>query len=418
MSAEDQEASLKRAEAALKARRKKRDEEEEADIIEAQRLARAHQVESDRLARRRREDEAIRERREAEDREAERLEAEKAKRAATMTKSEGKKRQVDDDEEDAGGRGRGSTAVRAPRGRMGRGGARDSGAAREASPRSRRPAMYSPVGMTRHRSFASSVEEPEESVVTVQSRKRSTEGSKRETSRSGSRGGMKRARKMDPLVSGVKCVRCAALGIACVPVKGRGKTCEVCREKKVRCDNPPLAGTDGAWIERARERGEDPGPSDRVYGPVSSPARGFEDADDYLWGKWLDIDSRIHLQVVEAIDRTNRHLADQTEVLREATNASMLTAIFGFHAERERQSVAGNTGFFERVRTDYRALTGLDLGEDGEHLFSGEPAESEAAPVPGRGRSEDVENSAADAAMEVEPERSGAKTPEDKSSSG
>ncbi|KZP27372.1 hypothetical protein FIBSPDRAFT_948644 [Athelia psychrophila] len=144
-----------------------------------------------------------------------------------------------------------------------------------------------------------------------------------------------------------------------------------CREKKVKCQNPADAGTNESWMDVARQFGTGSGLTERMYGPVASPARGLEDVDDYLWGKWLDVNARIHLQVVDAIDRGNHQLESITEALRETANTSMLTAVTGFHAEVARQSEAGNEGYYERVRRDYRAITGVELGENPDNVFSG-----------------------------------------------
>lgn len=423
---EDEINRLRKETEELATRRAAREAEERADSDRARELTalQALAAESSRLERRRREDEARKKQRQAEDDEDRRREERRPRREDRA----GGERRVD---EPAGGllgrlgppamtMGPAPAGSRSARGRLAtrastRETTRDLSPVRRSQGTSRR---FSPVGMDRRESMASSFDEPADlpdtaTSTTTRSQKRSAEGSQRDTSRSESRGGTKRARKAEPLIPGVKCQRCKARHLPCIPVGSPSKTCRACRTAKTKCANPTEAGTDPSWYDAARELGADPAPEDRVYGPVSSPAHGFEDVDDYLWARWLDIDSRIHLQVIDAIDRTNRHLEDHSEIHRDNANASILSAISNFHAEAARQAAAGNGDYYAMVRHDYEAITGADLGPHLAGAFRGqsydepmEPAEGTPhAPVAGPSRTgPEVIPASDDADMEPMPE--------------
>lgn len=392
MSRDDDELRrLKKEADEIAARRQERLADEARDAARASQLAalQARAAETDRLEKRRREDEERRKQREAEDEEDRRKAAQQARReeaAAGMRKADSSGEGIAQRPGPAPmGMGPAPTGSRSLRGRrLTRATMGEHSPVRSTRGTARR---YSPVGIRGRESVASSFDDqegvPDTATTTTRSHKRSAEGSQRDTSRSESRGGTKRARKMEPLIPGVKCQRCKARHLECVPIGGSSKTCRACRSAKTRCANPSDAGSDLSWYAAARELGADPGPGDRVYGPVASPARGFEDADDHLWGKWLDVNSRIHLQVVDAIDRTNRHLEDHSVVFRDNANAAILAAVTVFNAEAARQRLAGNADYYAMVRRDYRVLTGVDLGSDPERIFSDEVSDDDMVPADG-----------------------------------
>lgn len=401
----DDEARRKKAEddarrkkALLAERQKRRAEEAEEDArvaeelrAEEARIAALERSEETRDERRAREDAEVQQRRDEEDRVAKR-EAEKKKEVDRKSKAEGKKPQLGGDSDSAVTRGRAQSASFAARRSL----------RPQRSPVGAFTTMFPPRPSERgsHREISpeSSLEDadaaPEPSIsITVRSRshKRSAEGSHRDESRSISRGGAKRARKAEPLIPGVKCVRCARRNQSCVPAT-TGRTCQACRDARTRCENPSDAGTDRAWVDRALELGEQPGLFHRVYGPVSTPVRGFEEVDDHLWGKWLDIQSRISLQVVNAIDRTNALIEVQTEFLRQHASAATLSALTAFHAELARQHAEGDRGakeFYRRLNRDYRSMTGVDLTHELGRVED-EDAVEDALDASGSGAAEDV----------------------------
>ncbi|KZP14127.1 hypothetical protein FIBSPDRAFT_959966 [Athelia psychrophila] len=391
----DDDARRQKARLAERQRRRAEEAEEDARVeaelrAEEARIAQLAGNEETCQERRAREDAELQERWAEEDRAAKR-EAERKKEAERQGRPEVLRRPFGNDSDSTATRGRvfvGSLASR-------RGGRQRSPVGAFAMMFPPRPPQHGTHHGPSMTSSAEDMDDMPETTITGRSRssnKRSTKGSHREESCSQSRGGGKHARKVEPLIPGVKCVHYAHRNQSCVPVRGTGKTCQACRTARRRCENPMDAGSDRAWTERALELGDEPGPFDRLYGPVATPVRGFKEVDDHFWGKWLDIQSRISLQVVNTINQTNALLEAQTEFLRQNASAATLSTLTTLHSELIRQHTNGDTGaveFYRRLTRDYRSLTGVDLNQE---LLRGEEEDvlESAVPASDSGPPEDV----------------------------
>lgn len=217
--------------------------------------------------------------------------------------------------------------------------------------------------------------------------------------------------RVQPLHPGQTCKRCRIMGYVCEPpTPGTRKLiCAQCRRSKAACktddgmDAPrsiAAAALDSAWRERGRAEGAEP--SDRVYGPVSDPLDGFDEPGSELWGRWMDINTRIHLQVAEAVERLRIEVAIERRATLLNAQANMLSALVSFRTTAADRR-ANDPGWYDILRRDFHDATGQDLGPDGGSFpwstgapqgdgSEGMPADDEELPAAsGSGHEEEVD---------------------------
>lgn len=236
------------------------------------------------------------------------------------------------------------------------------------------------------------------------SRKRTAddERSSRSASNSSKRQRRSGVRRSAALRRGQTCKRCRIMGYRCDPPTpgGRRKICEQCRHAKTAClsddgvgEGEPRsiaeAATDSAWGDRGRG-------GDRVFGPVSDPLIGFEDTGSDLWARWMDINTRIHLQTAETIERVRVEIAIQRRHVLLNAQANMLSALVNFRTTAGDRR-ANDPEWYKTVRRDFLDATGMDLGDDGG-TFPWHNAEDDGPVASGSGVEHEVEMIDADVA--------------------
>ncbi|KAF7964530.1 hypothetical protein HWV62_6150, partial [Athelia sp. TMB] len=147
-------------------------------------------------------------------------------------------------------------------------------------------------------------------------------------------------------------------------------------------------------------------------GPITDPEVNFGDTNDLLWGRWLDMNARIHLRVIRVLERLEQRLAGMEFQLTALADTAILNAQMNLRRHTVRL-FEEDPDFYDSVSQSYKNVTGnrlppfgesVDGESDADFLSDGDAYPEEA---------EDGDDDEGEEEVDVENEEEGADEGED-----